>query len=239
MLSYSPMTKHDIKAVIFDCDGTLVSSEIIHYGSWRHALQRHGFELTKEKYIHSFIGHCDILLSKIYSDLLGVNCSETLLKDRNDFFSGHQLPSSPITSTVNFLKHLIEEKKPKGLKLGLASGARKEDIAHNLNYLGVAHCFDSVLSGADDLTEYNDPQGTNKPKPYIYEKSARMLGLKPSQCIAIEDSSAGISAAVAAGCIAIAIPNEFTQYQDLSHAHLKMSSLEGLSLDDLLKKIAL
>lgn len=227
----------NIKAVIFDCDGTLVNSEVVHYEAWRYALLNQDFDLTKERYIRDFIGNCDILLSKMSIGLLGFDCSETLLKEKNEFFLSNLRNASPIEPTLKFLKHLIQEKPRLGIKLAVASGARKDEILHNLSNLRIENSFDVILSGVNDLEEYQDLEGTNKPKPYVYEKAARMLGVEPCQCIAIEDSRAGISAAVAAGCIAIAVPNQFTQHQDLSQAHLNIQSLDVLSFNDLLNAL--
>jgi beta-phosphoglucomutase len=95
-----------------------------------------------------------------------------------------------------------------------------------------------VIVSADDLSDYKDPEGINKPKPYIYLQAAKLLGLHPKQCAAIEDSRTGISSAVSAGCIAVAIPNAYTAQQDLSHAHLKVISFVDVTPNDFLQMIA-
>lgn len=218
----------NIKAIIFDCDGTLVHSERLHFEAWKHALQLQGFALTEHLYIQKFIGFCDILLSKMTVGLLGFDRSEIIFKTKNEYYIDKLDTIEPIDSTVTFLKQLIHDKERKGLKLAVASAAPKHEIIQNLQKLHVANNLDAVVSGVDDLTEYSDSEGTNKPKPYIYLKTARLLGLQPNQCMAIEDSRSGISAAVSAGCFAIAVPNEFTKHQDLSHAHLKIESLDSL-----------
>src|SRR5262249_53665661 len=117
-------------------------------------------------------------------------------------------------------------------KLAVASGARKEEILQNLKSLNIEHYFDVILSGRDDLSEYQDLEGTNKPKPYVYLKVAQELGFKPEECVAIEDSRTGVTSAVKPGCFTIAVPNDYTQQHDLSHAHMKIKSFEGLSIND-------
>ena len=226
-----------IKAIIFDCDGTLVDSEEAHYLSWRHALAKHGYELKAESYTSHFVGRGEAVL-KIANDLVGYDCCEEVLKDKREFFHKSQqegLP--PIAATLGFLHLLVKEKEKHGLKLAVASGARKEEILHHLRGLGIEDLFDAVLSGQDDVLEYRDPEGTNKPKPYVYLKAAKMLGVAPEECIAIEDSRSGVSAAVKAGCITIAVPNRYTRGEDLSHAHFKLDSFAGLTVDDLFEKI--
>jgi len=58
-----------------------------------------------------------------------------------------------------------------------------------------------------------------------------MLDVSPKQCVVIEDSKSGVSAAVNAGCITIAAPNSFTKYQDLSHATLQIESFSNITLE--------
>lgn len=228
-----------IKAIVFDCDGTLLHSERAHYKAWEFALSQHGYELTKELYCSSFMGACDLAISKTMEDKIGLNCSEKLLQDMRKYFGACQKEGiMPISATLQFLTQLIQKRSSHQLKLALASGARKQEIVHNLTNLKVENSFDIVLSGVDDLAEYQDAEGTNKPKPYIYLKAAKMLGFEPHQCLAIEDSRPGVSAAVSAGCITIAVPNDFTKSQDLSHAHCKIDSFDALDFDEFIKGIS-
>jgi len=227
-----------IKAIIFDCDGTLVDSDDAHYLAWRHALGNQGYELTTEYYKSNFAGVAELTVSKMAYDLVGFDCSVEVLHDKNEYFYQLQLEGiAPIEATIEFLHHLAQEKERYGLKLAVASGGRKEDVLRSLKNLEIDHLFDVVLSGHDDLQEYDDPQGTNKPKPYIYLKAAKLLGVAPEECIAIEDSRTGVSAAVAAGCITIAVPNQYTLGQDLSDAHFKVESFSGLDVDDFFEEI--
>lgn len=228
-----------IKAIIFDCDGTLVDSEHAHYLSWRYAFQQQGHDLDFDFYRKHFVGNGHYKNLGTARELLGVECLEQLSADKEHHFSQlQQAGISPIEWTVSFLWSLIEQRDVHDLKFAVASGARKAEISRNLDAVGVEECFEVVLSGHEDLAEYDDPEGTNKPKPYIYLKAAKMLGVRPEECLVIEDSAPGISAAVAAGCITVAIPNSFTGDQDLSHADLRLQSLEGISLDALMKQIA-
>lgn len=222
----------DIKAVIFDCDGTLVDNEHAHFLAWRYAFQNQGFNLTLEKYM-TFAGKGHLEALKIAVEMIGDDCLKELSKDKKEYFRKLYLAGfPPIASTVEFLHLLAKEKDNYGIKLAVASGASKKVILHHLKTLGIESYFDVVLSGYDDLGEYKDPTGTNKPKPYVYLKTAKMLGLSPAQCVAIEDSHKGVTSAITAGCFTIAIPNRYTQNQDLSRASMRIDSLAGFSVDD-------
>jgi len=78
-------------------------------------------------------------------------------------------------------------------------------------------------------------KGVNKPKPYIYLHAMKKLGVSSQNTVVIEDSASGAAASVSAGCFTIAVPNDYTQQHDLSHAQMKIQSFADLSVDDFLK----
>jgi beta-phosphoglucomutase-like phosphatase (HAD superfamily) len=135
----------------------------------------------------------------------------------------------PIAPTVKFLKTLLQEKESLGLKIGVCSAAKKEEILAHLQHLGLEGKLDIVLSGQEDLVGYSDPEGVNKPKPYIYLHAMKLLGVSPSQCVVIEDSAPGVRAGVDAGCFTIAVPNDYTCFHNLSHAHLRIESFADIT----------
>lgn len=210
-----------IKAVIFDCDGTLVDSEHSHYLSWQHALQKFGGNLILEEY-HHYVGKSAVVIAQLLADNLRKDCAEELLKEKRAYyFSLCTSGLPPIEHTVQFLRMLLSQKEALDLKIGVCSAAKKEEVLVHLKHLGVEGTLDVVLSGQQDLSDYSDPEGVNKPKPYIYREAMKRLGICPSECVVIEDSASGVKAAVDAGCFTIAVPNGFTRLQDLSHAHLR------------------
>lgn len=221
------------KAIIFDCDGTLVDSEEVHYLGWRHAFAKFGYHLSPEDYTAKFAGRGEHYVAQRANDLTGFNCAGEILRDKVDYFHQTQLRGiAPIAPTMEFLHRLVQVREFLGLKLAVASGAGKQEILRNLRHHQIEHFFDVILSGQDELAEYQDPEGTNKPKPYVYQKTAKLLGVAPEECIAIEDSSPGVTAAVTAGCKTIAIPNRYTKGQDFSHAHFLFETFEGVEILD-------
>lgn len=225
----------NIKAIIFDCDGTLVDSEHAHHLAWQHAIYNQGYNLTLEEY-YFFVGNPAEFTAKILAKKFNKDCFTNLLQDKLRFYDKLQkegLP--PIESTVNFVRHLASKKTDLNLKLAIASAASQKDIMTHLKHLNIDHLFDIIISGKDDLGDYFDIEGTNKPKPYIYLHTAKILGIAPSQCIVIEDSKPGVCAGVDAGCFTVAIPNKFTLDQDLSRAHVKLTSFDNIDINNLLQ----
>jgi beta-phosphoglucomutase len=236
-----------IKAIIFDCDGTLIDNSNGFFLCWQHALKRQNYELTSDAFWHFMNQHeliglfgADDVIVKFYCKVLGRDCGEEMMNDKRAFsaqlHARYHFPA--IEPTLHFLHQLAEQKEHLGLKLGIASGGTRDHILRILRRLNVETYFDVIVAGAEDLIDYHDPEGTNKPKPYVYLYAAKMLGVDPQHCVAIEDSRTGVSSAVGAGCITVAVPNMRTMAHDLSHAHIKIESFRQMRPMDFLRMIS-
>lgn len=237
---------YPIKAVIFDCDGTLVDTEVVLCEAWIFAFHQQGYTMTEEEYwellhqqgIASLPIAC-LVMAELGCKILNRECKEELLEDiRTDVQVKKEKGFPAISATIQFLRQLGEMKKELGIKIGLASGNYKKNILFHLKELEIEHYFDVIVSGQEDLSNYHDAEGTNKPKPYVYQHAAKLLGVLPSECVAIEDSGVGVTAAVTAGCITIAVPNRAsTVCHDLSQAHLKIDSFSEIDVPQFLELI--
>ena len=83
--------------------------------------------------------------------------------------------------------------------LGLASSSNREVIDLVLELAGVQGAFKATVS--------SEEVAHGKPAPDVYLETARRIGVAPELCVALEDSSNGLRAAVAAGMGVIAVPN--------------------------------
>jgi len=228
-MTHFQFSDQSIKAIIFDCDGTLVDSEEAHLDAWRRTLQNRGHDLSPEQ-CQLYTGKSATVIAKLISEKIGYECAAEVLAEKRAYYRElHERGFPAIESTVAFAKRLADAKGKLNLKLGLASAAVKSEILRNLRHLKIEDLFDVVLSGQDDLKDYVDPEGVNKPKPYIYLHAAKLLSISPKECVVIEDSITGIMSGNAAGCITIAIPNRFTALQDLSSAALQLDTFSEVT----------
>jgi beta-phosphoglucomutase-like phosphatase (HAD superfamily) len=226
-----------MKAIIFDCDGTLVDSDNIHYEAWCHALQKHGYDFLLEEDL-PFVGVPSDTTGLHLARKIGKNCGEELRNDKRAFYKtkvSQYVP--PIQDTLSFVHKLVQEQSRWKYKLAVASGAPRYEIELYLRHLEIDHIFDFIVSGKDDLSHYQDAEGTNKPKPYIYLEAAKRLGLDPKECIAIEDSCPGVMSSSRAGCLTIAIPTAHSLNHDFSAAHLVINSLKNYSVDQFFSEV--
>ncbi|MBS0647976.1 MAG: HAD family phosphatase [Verrucomicrobia bacterium] len=205
--------------IIFDCDGTLIDSEHAYYLSWQAALQARGGSISLEEY-STLAGYSGMHVAQKLHEKVNADSAEALLQDTKKAFREiHTNAVKPIERTVKFVRALAQQKQKLNIKMGVASAAGKQEILLNLGRTGLTEVFDVIVSGRDDLQHYQDPEGVNKPKPYIYLHTAQLLGLLPSSCVAFEDSGPGVLAATRAGILTYAVPHPLTKDHDFSEAH--------------------
>jgi len=115
------------------------------------------------------------------------------------------------------VRRFMHEAKEANLKLGVCTTS-SERVAHLITAKILEDVdFDFVLAG--------DVVKRKKPDPEIYLLALRRCGLKPEECVAVEDSRNGIEAAKAAGLRVIATSNQYTECEDLGSADILVSSL--------------
>jgi beta-phosphoglucomutase-like phosphatase (HAD superfamily) len=109
--------------------------------------------------------------------------------------------------------------------VGLASSANRPVIDLVLAVSGMDKFFSATVSGEEVRR--------GKPAPDVYLSAAASLGVDSAACAAVEDSTAGLRSAAAAGMLVVAVPNrEFPPAEDaLAGADLVLGSLEELTVD--------
>ena len=182
-------------AVIFDCDGTLVDSMPAHFEAWCEALAMHGAAgIFKEDVFFAMGGRptLDIVVELNDKYNLRLNPSAVALAKRECFLK--RLDSVTLIEEVAAFAEGLRGKMP----MAIATGGTRLVIEKTLRIVGIGDWFDEVVT-ADDVVH-------GKPAPDIFLKAAKLLGVEPSKCLAIEDAPAGITAAERAGMQVLAIP---------------------------------
>jgi HAD superfamily hydrolase (TIGR01509 family) len=108
----------------------------------------------------------------------------------------------PLPGAKEFVGHC----RRRGFRLALATSADKIKMVANLNEIGLPPAvFNDTVTGLEVTNK--------KPYPDIYLKAADKIGLKPEECLVVEDAVSGIKAAISAGCRCLAVTTSF----DRSH----------------------
>lgn len=211
-----------VRAVIFDLDGTLVQTEKLKALSYAIAAQKLlGLDEPDSRAIEAYrriVGSSREVASRFVMEQLNLDTKlvplmaqygvsepwEALTAMRVTIYK--QMVADPQVIRENQWPHTIaflELVRQRGCKTGLATMSQRQEALHVLSALDLEGGLDVVLTRED----VRQP----KPDPEIYLKACRLLGLSPAECLAIEDSPAGVRAALAAGITTIGVATPFTR----------------------------
>lgn len=191
-----------------------------HFSAWREFFEARGKVYSEQDFQHDFGRRNDDIL-KTLPESLTTEQIETLAREKEAIFR------SKIKNDVSLLPGVLRLlKAQQGMNAGiaLASSAPSENIHFILSSLRIAEYFDCVASG-DDVKK-------GKPDPEIFLLAARRLGIPAGRCIVIEDATAGVEAAKAAGMKCIAVTNTHPR-EALAKADLVTDNLEKITGEDL------
>lgn len=211
-----------IKGVIYDMDDLMVNTYPLYHQATEGALNQLGYSLTKipKAMQASFPGRRTLDVYSEIIDYFKINISPASLFQRMGlkFFKKIEKELNLLPGVIMTLKLFKKE----GLKIALGSSGTKKYIDVILNKFDLESYFEVIVAG--------DQIKKGKPDPEIYQTVTVKLGINPRECLVLEDATAGIKSAKAAGCKCIAIKNTFTPPQDLSQADLILNSLEEINL---------
>jgi HAD superfamily hydrolase (TIGR01509 family) len=182
-------------AVMFDLDGVLVDSEPL-WNQAKEALVREAGGRWREDATRAMMGMSSREWSAYLRDELGVQRDVAeISRDVVATMERRFRADLPLLPGAREAVQALHDRWP----LGLASSSNRELIDLVLDLAGLADAFVATVS--------SEEVQHGKPAPDVYLEAARRVGVPPDRCVAIEDSSNGLRAAVAAGMAVIAAPN--------------------------------
>ncbi len=196
-----------IKGVLFDMDGVLVDSEEYIAKAAVEMFRREGLEVKEEDFI-PFVGSGeDRYLGGVAQKYgLTIDINDAKVKTYKIYGELVEGKLSPLSGVLDF----IEKAKSKGLKLAVATSADKIKMDINLGNIGISEdTFDATVNGLEVERK--------KPFPDIFELAAKKIGLKPEECLVVEDAVSGVEAAKSAGAMCLGLMTSFTR-EELSQA---------------------
>lgn len=191
-----------IKAVIFDLDGVLVSTDLMHYAAWKRLAEELGIrnftqEDNRRQRGVSRMASLEVLLEK--SDRSYTEPEKEALAERKNAYYVELLrsltPEDILPGALEVLTGLHRRKIP------VAVGSASRNTPEILKRTGLDACIDQVSCGLD-VTR-------SKPDPQVFLVAARKLGVEPAVCLVVEDSDSGILAAKNGGMSALAVGAAF------------------------------
>lgn len=220
-----------LRAVIFDFDGVITDSEILHFRAFNQVLAQYGIELTKQEYYKTYLGFNDADCYKvlIHQGLLKTDQQqiENLIEQKKQIFKRlAQSEGRMIDGVGDFLKVLEQN----NILMAICSGSLLTEVEMVLEDAGLGHLFEVIVSGEQVQKGKPDPEGFLLTLERLNE--GRENSIVSEQCVVIEDSHWGLEAAKAAGMHTIAVTNSYNAEQ-LNMADKIVDQLNELSIDDL------
>jgi len=208
-----------IKAVIFDRDGVLIDSEYTNVKAAELVFGEFGIELTEDEKRWIVGRHpLDYTIPLIKKYDFDFDKYRALQREKY-----HQvLELTPVfDKTIKLLKEIHK----KGILIALCTSSNRVDSIKILERLGIKDLF-TVLVTKEDYEK-------SKPNPEPYLVTAQKLGVKPTECLVVEDSEMGLKSALSAGMKCIVIFNEYTKGHDFSGALKVVGSADEIELEEI------
>jgi len=206
-------------ALVFDFDGLIIDTEVVHHRTVDETFRAHGVELDYALW-QSFIGRIDhphwtVLLE----EQLGRPVDRAALVDERQQRYRSEVEMLPILDGV---LELIDEARAAAVPMAVASSSSADWVVPHLHRLELFDRFVAVCTG--------DEVAAGKPSPDVYLLAVERLGVPAADSIAIEDSPTGCRAARTAGIAVVAVPSTITIGLDFDVADVVVTSATELDL---------
>lgn len=212
--------------VIFDCDGVLVDSEVISVKVDQIVLADLGWSLAVEEIIDRFVGRSHAYFIEVVENHLG----RKLPDEWEDTYQ--HLYRQTLARDLQLVDGIAEALEKIDLPTCVASNGSHSKMEFTLKRAGLWSRFEGRIFSAADVSQ-------GKPAPDLFLHAASTLGFKPADCIVVEDSWAGVTAAIAAEMKVIAYTGGITSQHQLPTGDVTiidhMSKLPT-AIEDLLNK---
>jgi beta-phosphoglucomutase len=204
-----------IQAVLFDFDGVLVDSEPMRFRAGVQALSEVGVSLTWEQFLATWLGRTD---AAGLGEILGprfATLGPGIIARRNVLYEQAlgEVPAYP--DAVGLLSRI-----PAGVRVAMATGSRRPEVEGILSRLGLSRSFHALVTAEDYRRA--------KPDPDPFLTAAGRLNIPPAGCLVVEDSPAGVAAALAAGMPVVGVDRG--RGMNVNHATWPVRTLDVVSL---------
>lgn len=215
-----------IRAIVFDFDGLILETERPQYEAWRQVYASYHRPLPEQAWL-------DVMGKPVRIDLFPRRLAAELQRDLDldaviaqyRLVVARRLAEQPTQPGV---REIIRGARAMDMPLAVASGSTRRWVDGHLERLGLLEHFQCTVCCEDT--------DSHKPDPAPYLHACELLGVEPAQSLALEDTALGVTAAKAAGMLAVAVPTGMTADQNFDHADLRLATLADLPLSEILDK---
>jgi beta-phosphoglucomutase family hydrolase len=213
------MSKSRLEAVLWDMDGVIADTADYHYGAWRDVFKERGVAFSKADFMRYFGRRHDTIIKFALGDKLSPEEINAIAEKKQVLYrervSKNVVPLPGAIELINLLNK-------NGVKIAIATSAVPKNIDVILKGLGIQDSFRTIAFGTE--------VAEGKPSPQIFQLAASRLGVRPADCVVIEDAIAGVAAARRAGMKCVAVTNSHPG-RDLKNADLIVDTLEKVDIN--------
>lgn len=205
-----------IKAVLFDMDGVLIDAKDWHYEALNEALSLFGLEISRYDHLHTFDG----LPTRVKLEMIGEQSylPEALHPFINEVKQKYTMEKIHVKCKPLFNhEYALSRLHNEGYKIAVCSNSIRKTIVEMMEY---AHLMDYL-----DLIVSNEDVVRAKPDPEMYNCAIAKFGLKPEECIVVEDNPNGVKAGLASGASVLQVSTVYdVNYENIRK---KINECEG------------
>ena len=206
-----------IKAVVWDCDGTLLDSEAQFAKAWQIVMKNYNVEISDERML-GYVGMDDKIVHAELSKDVNLPDFQTTMNMLHDAIR-EKLSHKDLLFKDSAVA--LEYLRENNIKQGCASASPEKRLIQVLTDSNIIGYFESIYGG--DMVE------NNKPSPEIYLATFHDLEVEPEEVLVIEDSPYGIESGKRSGAQVLAIDRGMFSEEHLSYADYKLDALDGES----------
>jgi HAD superfamily hydrolase (TIGR01509 family) len=205
------------RAVLWDMDGVLADTGPLHFKTWERVLTDQGISFDRQKFHQIYGLKNGDLLPYLMGKPMEAQSIERIAGQKEVAFRSILPGLQPFPGVVDWLRRF----KSLGWKQSVASSAPAENVEEVVDVLGIREYFDALVTPGEL---------PGKPDPAVFLKASRQLSIPVADCIVIEDSIPGVTAAKRANMHCIAVTNT-NPPEHLTQADIIVDSLEQLTLN--------
>lgn len=171
---------------IFDCDGTLADSMPLHYRAWADTVEKYGGQMPEDLF-YALGGWPSSKMVEFLNDRFGTSLDPEIVAFEKEHLYVERVDTiQPIREVADFAREVAAF-----AKVSVASGGVLSVVTRTLETIGFKGFFPVVVT--------TEQVKRGKPFPDLFLEAARRMSVQPSDCLVLEDSTAGFEAAKAAG----------------------------------------
>lgn len=212
----------NVKAFLFDLNGTMINDMEYHINAWHKILNDLGAGISIERMKEECYGKNNELVERILPGRFSEEEKDNMSLEKE---KAYQQAFRPQLKLLNGLQEFLQKAHEAGIKIAIGSAAILFNIDFVIDGTNIRKYFDALIS-ADDVEH-------SKPDPETFLKASTALNVAPADCLVFEDSPKGVESAFNAGMKAVVIttlhqPDEFKNYPNVIRFAKDFTELNGI-----------